>query len=332
MKTFAILLCAVLLAPALHAEPTGVAKQLIDHFQMQRIPDEGPWFNVTYVSADLLPGTAVPARYHGKPHAAGSAIYCLLTREDFSALHRLQTDETWHFYGGSPLEMLLLFPDGHGETLTLGPDVLAGQRPQFTVPRGVWQGSAPTGTDPAAYSFVGTQLAPAFDYGDFEAGYREELQKFYPPFAAQIARLTRDEFSARPTPPKPTSEIAQPAAAVFAQDGAKSIEAGPGMVLRELVGRAAVSKSERYSVAAFALEKGHGTGTSYNKVSEETFLVLHGHGQVVLEGSPQAVGPGTVVTIPPGVKHSLQAAEAEGLEFYALEAPAFQPEDYVVEK
>jgi len=190
---------AVMIAP-LHGEPTGMARRLIEHFHMQQVPQEGVWFSVSYVNHDSLPGTALPARYHGQDHAAGSAIYDVMTREDFSALHKLQTDETWHFYGGDPIEMLLLYPDGHGETVIIGPDVFAGQRPQFTVPHGVWQGSAPTGNGSEGYSFVGNQLDPAFDYADFEIGYRDDLQKAYPAYAARIGQLTRTEFATRPKP------------------------------------------------------------------------------------------------------------------------------------
>jgi predicted cupin superfamily sugar epimerase len=59
----------------------------------------------------------------------------------FSAIHRLPLDETYHFYMGDPVEMLLLYPDGHSERVILGHDVLNGQKVQFTVPRGVWQSS-----------------------------------------------------------------------------------------------------------------------------------------------------------------------------------------------
>ena len=95
--------------------------------------------------------------------------------------------------------MLLLYPDGHGETVVIGPDVFAGQHPQFTVPQGVWQGSAPVGGGAAGYSFVGNQLGPAFGYDDFEIGYRDELQKQISGVRdARIGQLTREEFKARP--------------------------------------------------------------------------------------------------------------------------------------
>jgi predicted cupin superfamily sugar epimerase len=188
-----------------------MAGKLIAHFHMQHVPQEGPWFSLTYVSDDGLDGAALPPRYAGRTHAAGSAIVLLETPVDFSALHRLQTDEVWHFYGGSPIDLLLLYPDGHGRRLTLGPKVLAGELPQFTVPHGVWQGSRPRGTAARTYSFAGDQLSPGFDYADLEMGYRDVLEREYPAFARDIAGLTRPEFAVRPTAAPSTA--AHPAAA-----------------------------------------------------------------------------------------------------------------------
>jgi predicted cupin superfamily sugar epimerase len=178
------------------AAPRPTAAALIQHFKMTQVPQEGPWFTLTYTSEDLLPHTALPERYDG-PRAAGSAIIGLITRIEFSALHRLKTDEIWHYYGGDPLRMLVLHPDGHGEEVVLGPDVLSGQKLQYVVPRGSWQGAMPTGTGADTYSLFGDTLAPGFAYTDFEMGYRSELQQAYPQFTASIARLTRKEFISR---------------------------------------------------------------------------------------------------------------------------------------
>jgi predicted cupin superfamily sugar epimerase len=179
------------------AAPVGPAKKLIEHFKMKKIPVEGAWFHVTYGSKDTIPAAALPARY-GSPRVAGTAIYALATREDFSAMHRLKTDEVWHFYLGDPLELLLLHPDGRGEVVVIGPDVFAGQHPQYTVPAGVWMGGRPVKATPEAYTFFGCTLAPGFDYGDFEIGYREELQAQFPAFSDLIAGWTRDEHVRRP--------------------------------------------------------------------------------------------------------------------------------------
>ena len=178
--------------------PGGTAGKLIEHYHMQRVPQEGPWFSLTYVSEDSLDGASLPARYSARPHAAGSAIVLVETAADFSAMHRLQTDEVWHFYGGAPIDMLLLYPDGHGRKITLGANVLAGESPQFTVPHGVWQGSAPRANSKRTYSFAGDQLSPGFDYADFEMGYRDALRREYPAFGREIERLTRNEFVTKP--------------------------------------------------------------------------------------------------------------------------------------
>jgi predicted cupin superfamily sugar epimerase len=184
------------MADSKNAIPEDPAQTLIQHFKMQKIPAEGPWFTVTYRSPDVLDTSGLPARYKGR-RVAGTAIYAVQTKDDFSAMHKLATDEIWHFYGGDPLEMLLLYPDGHGEVVMVGPDVFKGQHPQLVVPREVWQGSIPIGDRPESYSFFGNTLAPGFEFADFEMGYRDELQNRYPQFAGHIARLTREEFKSR---------------------------------------------------------------------------------------------------------------------------------------
>ena len=185
------------------APPPGIAGELVTHFHMQRVPQEGPWFSLTYTSEDIIDGAALPKRYAGRAHAAGSAIVLLETPSDFSAMHRLKTDEVWHFYGGASIDLLLLYPDGRGRRITLGSDVLAGELPQFDVPHGVWQGSAPRGKSADTYSLAGDQLSPGFDYTDFEMGYRDELQREFPAFARDIERLTRLEFTTRTSALRP---------------------------------------------------------------------------------------------------------------------------------
>lgn len=164
------------------------AEQVIALLDLKPHPLEGGFYRETYRSDDLLPAAALPR--HGRDKSAGTAIYYLLTPGTFSALHRLPTDEVFHFYLGDPVHMLQLPPDGLGRVLTLGPDLLAGQSPQVVVPRGVWQGSvlAPDG----AFALLGATMAPAFDFADYEAGSREPLSAQHPAFADLIRRLTRD--------------------------------------------------------------------------------------------------------------------------------------------
>ena len=162
------------------------AEELIAQLGLQPHPKEGGYFRETYRAADVLPAAALPARYGGDRRAS-TAIYYLLTPTTYSALHRLQTDEVFHFYLGGPVRMLQLAPDGSGRTVVLGPDVLAGQQPQVVVPRGVWQGSYLEAGD---FALLGCTVAPSFEYVDYEDGARAELVQQYPTFADLIRRLT----------------------------------------------------------------------------------------------------------------------------------------------
>jgi predicted cupin superfamily sugar epimerase/mannose-6-phosphate isomerase-like protein (cupin superfamily) len=310
--------------------PTGMAGKLIAHYQMQRIAEEGAWYSVLYSSEDFVPGDALPARYEGRTHRAGSAIVLVETVRDFSAMHRLRTDEVWHFYSGSPIHMLLLYPDGRGRKVTLGADVLSGQLPQFTVPRGVWQGSIPEGVGAGAYALAGDQLSPAFDSADFEMGYRDELQRAYPAFSAAIARLTRGPFAHRVSASAPVAAPARTLAQVITPGEIAPQTLAPGVSVRELIGRtASVVSSSNLSIARFDLTPGQGSGLSYSRRSEEAFVILSGSGHVRLGADERAVGPGSIVFIPALVPHVIDADPASALQFLAIETPAFTPEDYV---
>lgn len=167
------------------------AKQVIEHYGLKPLPAEGGLFARTYLADDVYAGSGLPSRYAGVDHAHGSAIIMLLTDDaaGFSALHRLATDEIYHFYLGDPIEMLNLRPDGTSRIILLGQDVIAGQRVQFSVPAGVWQGSRllPGGT----WALFGTTMAPAFVATDFEAARRDELLTRYPHEHERIRALTR---------------------------------------------------------------------------------------------------------------------------------------------
>jgi hypothetical protein len=161
------------------------AEELIRRLNLEPHPKEGGWFRETYRSGESA--TGLPSRYRG-PRSVGTCIYYLLTPATVSALHRLQSDEIFHFYLGDPVRMLQLWPDGDVRTLTIGNDFARGQSPQVLAPRGVWQGSLlePGG----AFALLGCSVAPGFDYADYEHGDRRKLTEAYPSAAAEIERLT----------------------------------------------------------------------------------------------------------------------------------------------
>jgi|SRR5581483_610988 hypothetical protein len=163
---------------------------LIQHFRLEPLTIEGGLFHLHYRSAEQIRADALPPRYtHAK--VLGNAIVYLHTPQTCSVMHRLNTDEIYHFYGGDPVTLLLLFPDGHFETRVLGQRYDVGHEPFFVVPREVWQGSFLNAG--GEWALLGCTLAPAYDDDDFELGVRELLCAQYPDAAKLIRRLTPDD-------------------------------------------------------------------------------------------------------------------------------------------
>ena len=152
-------------------------------------PREGGWYVRSYEAPELLPATAFsPARYPG-PRRSGTAIYYLLEPDTFSEMHRLRSDELFHFYLGDPVEMLQLFEDGSGARTVIGPDLLAGQRPQVLVPRAVWQGSRLI--EGGRWALMGCSVSPGFEFEDYEDIPRADLLARWPDWHNLITALTR---------------------------------------------------------------------------------------------------------------------------------------------
>src|SRR5271156_5802439 len=149
--------------------------------RLEAHPCEGGYFRQTWKSEEQIPLAVLPSRYVG-PRAAGTAIYYLLEPSTFSELHRLISDEVFHFYLGDPVEMLQLWPDGSSRVVVLGSDLAAGMVPQFVAPKGVWQGTrlVPGGE----VALLGCTVSPGFDFADYETGTRENLLREYPESAA----------------------------------------------------------------------------------------------------------------------------------------------------
>jgi len=118
-----------------------------------------------------------------------TAIYFLLDGENFSAFHRLRSDEMWHFYAGGALVVHVIDEAGGYSEIQLGSDAEAGEVFQAVVKAGCWFGSRVR--DPAAFALVGCTVAPGFDFADFELAKRDELVARYPKHREVIERLTR---------------------------------------------------------------------------------------------------------------------------------------------
>lgn len=146
---------------------------------------EGGYFRETYRAPLRVTGA------EGRVRNASTAIYFLLRRGQFSALHRISSDELWHFYAGGSLAVHAIFPDGTLSTWKLGMDIASGESPQCVVPAGAWFGAELVEDDPATdFALVGCTVAPGFEFHDFELANRADLISCFPRHAELIARLT----------------------------------------------------------------------------------------------------------------------------------------------
>jgi predicted cupin superfamily sugar epimerase len=167
------------------------ALEVITALGLQPHPIEGGFFRETYRSSGVIPSQFLPPGYHdGRDRSIGTAIYYLLTRDTFSELHRILTEEVFHFYLGGPVRMLQILLNGKALEIIIGNDIRAGQQPQVIVPAGVWQGSR---LEPGEHDFalLGATVTPGFDYADYEQGQRADLIARFPDQAERIKELTR---------------------------------------------------------------------------------------------------------------------------------------------
>jgi uncharacterized protein len=158
---------------------------------LQPHPREGGFYVRTYESAESIGASAFEDSRYAGARRTGTAIYYLLEQGTFSEMHRLKSDEVFHFYAGDAVEMLQLREGGSGATVVIGNDLLRGQRPQVVVARGVWQGTRLL--EGGRWALLGCTVSPGFEFEDYESGPRESLCVQWPEFMEQITALTRME-------------------------------------------------------------------------------------------------------------------------------------------
>jgi uncharacterized protein len=165
--------------------------EIVNHLitQLKLVPHpEGGYFRQTYRSSGEIPGHALPKCYQGN-RAFSTVIYYLLAGDDFSGFHRICSDEVWHFYLGSRVEVHLIHQDGEYDSIRLGSDFLSGEVFQAVVPGGSWFGARLA--EISGYCLVGCPVSPGFDFADFELAERDTLTAKYPQHARIIRQMTR---------------------------------------------------------------------------------------------------------------------------------------------
>jgi len=162
-------------------------EQLIQQYELVPHP-EGGWYKETYRSKEAIAAAALPERFTG-PRVFSTAIYFLLEAGNFSAFHKIKSDECWHFYTGDPLEVYVLKPEGNLDVIHLGSDISKQQVFQYVVPANCWFASRPSAG--SKFSFVGCTVAPGFDFADFELATADTLTDEFPQHKDLIQSLCR---------------------------------------------------------------------------------------------------------------------------------------------
>lgn len=162
-------------------------QNLIDKLELLPHP-EGGFYKETYRSTGIISNNNLSTYISGDRNYA-TGIYFMLTSDSFSAFHRINQDEMWHFYKGSPLKLYIISEGGNYSNIIIGNNIENGEVPQFTVKARDWFASEVINTN--AYSLVGCTVAPGFDFKDFVLPERALLLKKFPQHSEIITRLTR---------------------------------------------------------------------------------------------------------------------------------------------
>jgi predicted cupin superfamily sugar epimerase len=150
---------------------------------LQLIPHpEGGYYRETYRSAEVI-STSRGNR------VAGTTIYFLLESGNFSAFHRLTSDEAWYYHIGDSVKLYLISPDGTLSTCLVGKSFTKGESLQVIMPAGHW--FAAEVIESNGFTLVSCSVSPGFEFSDFEMANRESLCAQYPQHQELISRLCR---------------------------------------------------------------------------------------------------------------------------------------------
>lgn len=156
------------------------AEKIIEYLNLKPLPIEGGFFREVYRSAKSIPSL---------DRCFATHIYYLVTPEDFSPLHKVNSDELFHFYSGDPVEQIQISPNGDLIKCRLGSNLLDQENPMAVVPAEHWQGLRLA--EGGAWALLGCTVAPGFEYQDLQMGDRGELLKIFPRHADLITRFTK---------------------------------------------------------------------------------------------------------------------------------------------
>jgi predicted cupin superfamily sugar epimerase len=162
------------------------AKYWIEKLQLQKHP-EGGWFREVYQSDEVIPADALPTGFSGS-RSISTSIYYLLEGEDFSAFHRIKSDEIWHFYTGTSAIEIISVEEGKIKKQFLGDNPRENQFFQIVVPKNTW--FAARLVNKQGFALAGCTVSPGFHFDDFEMANQKLIGQF-PELENEIVGLIR---------------------------------------------------------------------------------------------------------------------------------------------
>ena len=157
--------------------------------QLELIPHpEGGYYKETYRSEGVFKSDSLDSTIEGE-RSYCTGIYFMLTADTFSAFHKISSDEMWHFYDGSAIELHMITEEGIYSCVYIGRDIENGEHLQYVVPKNVWFASRVK--DNAEYSLLGCTVSPGFDFRDFILPNTSEMTAMFPQYEKIIGELTR---------------------------------------------------------------------------------------------------------------------------------------------
>lgn len=162
------------------------AQDVIDLLNLVPLPEEGGFFKETYRSQRYVDSETLGKR------TESTCIYYLITEDSFSALHKVDMCEIFHFYAGSPVEMFQIHEDGTGQIITLGSNIFDSEIPQVIVKENIWQGTKLKTPSKDAWALLGCTVAPGFELKNFHLESRQELIENFPKHKDQITKYTNE--------------------------------------------------------------------------------------------------------------------------------------------
>ncbi|GJG97897.1 cupin domain-containing protein [Cupriavidus pauculus] len=166
--------------------PATPQQRLIDELGLIPHP-EGGFYRETFRDAAVVTRAS-----DGAQRSASTAIYYLLCDDAYSAWHRIQADEAWHFHAGDPIHVHWLTPDGTLATHRLGNPLLQpGTVFQAAVPAGCWFAAerVPSAGAEEGFALAGCTVAPGFEFSEFELADAAALAAAHPAHADLLKRL-----------------------------------------------------------------------------------------------------------------------------------------------